>query len=74
MSQKMTSENIRLGVWVQPLPSYKDVSWARRHTWPQQINEIIKGGFDNYFKLSGSTGAWSTTGLCVVDLEVVENE
>ncbi len=72
MSQEMTSKDIRVGVWVQPLPSHKDVSWARRHIWPQQIKEVTLG--PGFFKLSSTDFWWGTTGLCVVDLEIVENE
>lgn len=74
MSQEMTSKDIRVGVWVAPLPSHKDVSWARRHTWPQQIKEVKDERWAVYFKLDCSKGWWGTTGLYVVDLEIVENE
>lgn len=74
MSQEMTSKDIRLGVWVEPLPSHLRSHWAKRNTWPQQITEIADKGFEIFFKLSNNRGLWSTTGLCVVDLEVEENE
>lgn len=74
MKTEMTSKDVRVGVWVEPLPSHKDVYWARRHTWPQQIKEVKGGTFFTNFKLEVSKGWWGTTGLCVVDLEIVENE
>lgn len=71
--KEMSDCDVVIGVWVEPLPDYMGWSWASSNIWPQRIIEKHPNSGDT-FKLGDSTGWWGTTGLCVVDNIIEENE
>jgi hypothetical protein len=71
--KNMSDCDVVIGVWVKPLPDYMDWYWASSNIWPQRIIEKHPNSVAT-FKLGDSPGWWGTTGLCVVDNIIEENE
>lgn len=64
-------KGLKVGAYVDVLPTYKKAIWARNKKWPAKVTKI---GFNDYrgarFSLDNSDGGWSELGLKVVNIQL----
>ncbi len=67
-------KGLKVGAYVDVLPSHKKESWAGSKKWPAKVTSVI---FNDYrganFSLDNSLVPWSERGLVVVNI-ILENK
>lgn len=64
-------KRLKVGAYVDVLPTHKNESWARNKKWPAKVTKI---GFNDHrgtrFALDNSGDGWSELGLKVVNIQL----
>ena len=62
---------LKVGAYVDVLPSHREESWAGSKKWPAKVTKVVFNDYRGaHFFLTNSPAAWSERGLVVVNIQL----